>query len=260
MKDLAALTHADVSALRWVLTDVDDTVTTRGKLHPVALQALWDLHASGLKIVCVTGGSAGWADVYLRQWPLEAVIAESGTVVFERDAAGNIFRTPHPSIIEETYAARVAELEEGVRQAVPCAVLSSDQFARIYDVAWEVSSLSEKERDTVIAIARGLGASVAVSSIHINCWFAATDKYEGARSFLVGRGEREDDFARSVMYCGDAPNDQVMFSRLPLSFGVGTVRDNQHKFTNLPAFCAPSGYGEGFSEIAHAVIRARKTI
>lgn len=258
MKPLSALASSDVSDLRWVLTDVDDTITTQGKLHPVALQALWDLHDAGLKVVCVTGGSAGWADVYLRQWPLEAVIAESGTVVFERDAAGVIFRTPHPSIDEDTYAHRVNELEIRVREAVPHALLSSDQFARIYDVAWEVSPLSEKEKEMVITIAHALGASVAVSSIHINCWFAATDKYEGARSFLVSRGEREEDFSRTVMYCGDAPNDQVMFSRLSLSFGVGTVRENQHKFTTLPAFCASSGYGEGFSEIARAVIGAKR--
>lgn len=258
MKNLSDLCFTDISDLQWVLTDVDDTITTKGKLHPVALEALWAYHDAGLKVVCVTGGSAGWGDVYLRQWPVEAVVAESGTVFFEKDRTGNILRTPHPSIKEEGYRERARNLISAVLLEVPEARLSSDQFARIYDIAWETSGLSETEKNAIRQVALAQGACVATSSIHINCWFADTNKYEGARYFLDRRGVAETSLARSAMYCGDAPNDQVMFSRIPLSFGVGTVRENRERFDVLPAFCAEKSYGEGFHEICQRVLMVRK--
>lgn len=35
-------------------------------------------------------------------------------------------------------------------------------------------------------------------------------------------------------YCGDAPNDQVMFSRFPVSFGVGNIKKRE---LNRCSFC-----------------------
>ena len=57
MKALAELEHR---AVRAVLFDIDDTLTTAGKLTAQAYAALEQLQAAGKRAVAVTGRPAGW--------------------------------------------------------------------------------------------------------------------------------------------------------------------------------------------------------
>lgn len=59
MQALENLTHQEASAVQFLLTDVDDTITTEGKLRPVALEALYRLKDAGIRTICVTGGLLG---------------------------------------------------------------------------------------------------------------------------------------------------------------------------------------------------------
>ena len=61
-----------------VFTDIDDTLSSAGKILPVAYNALWQLHDAGLKIVPITGRAAGHVDHIARFWPVDAVIGENG--------------------------------------------------------------------------------------------------------------------------------------------------------------------------------------
>ena len=65
-------------AIRVVLTDIDDTLTSGGKLTAPAYEALERLHASGRIVVPVTGRPAGWCDHIARMWPVDAVVGENG--------------------------------------------------------------------------------------------------------------------------------------------------------------------------------------
>ncbi|HZJ88546.1 MAG TPA: haloacid dehalogenase, partial [Sphaerochaeta sp.] len=65
MKDLSALTAQEAKAVTFLLTDVDDTITSDGELRPVALAALYRLREAGIRTILITGGSAGWGDIYL---------------------------------------------------------------------------------------------------------------------------------------------------------------------------------------------------
>lgn len=68
--------------IRYVLMDIDDTLTQRGKLLDSSYTALWRLHKAGLVVIPVTGRPAGWCDLIARQWPVDAVIGENGALVF----------------------------------------------------------------------------------------------------------------------------------------------------------------------------------
>ncbi len=56
----APLAGMPASGLDGLLTDIDDTMTTGGRLHASAYRALERLHESGLKIVPVTGRRWSW--------------------------------------------------------------------------------------------------------------------------------------------------------------------------------------------------------
>ncbi len=56
-------------AVRGVLTDIDDTLTTEGSLTAEAYGAPERLQGSGLLVVPITGRPAGWCDHIARMWP-----------------------------------------------------------------------------------------------------------------------------------------------------------------------------------------------
>lgn len=261
LRNLSLLSEEEARNVTFLLTDVDDTITTNGKLHPKALQALWDLQDAGIRTICVTGGSAGWGDTYLRQWPVEAVLSESGAVCLYREG-GRICKFVHPSIVEEGYQNRAKAMIEAVLAAVPEAKLSSDQFARIFDIAFDHGSeppfLDADQIAKVVELCRSYGAGTAVSSIHVNAWFGTFDKYLGTQAFFSDvLGIKEAELTLHSCYCGDAPNDQVMFKRFPLSFGVGNLAKQVKVMNILPRYLATFEGGAGFAQIVASLLDKR---
>ena len=77
--------------MRGVLLDIDETLTTEGRLTAPAYGALEALHEAGLMVVPVTGRPAGWCDHIARMWPVDAVVGENGAFYFRYDrAAGRL--------------------------------------------------------------------------------------------------------------------------------------------------------------------------
>ena len=134
-------TEEDKERLQIVISDVDDTITKNGKLYPDVLEAMWRIKASGRTIVLVTGGSVGWSDAYLRQWPVDAVIAESGAVMICHGKDEDVVQIVNPVINkEEVFSKRRLLLEK--TEGLP---LSSDQCARVFDIAYDKKKMNEYE-------------------------------------------------------------------------------------------------------------------
>jgi HAD superfamily hydrolase (TIGR01484 family) len=262
---LSALTGKDAEQVSFFLTDVDDTVTTGGRLLPAALESLWKLHEAGIRVILVTGGSAGWADTYFRQWPVDAVITESGAIAWYRDEQGKRCRIDHPAIEQKDYRRRADRLIERVLTEVPGSKLSVDQFCRIYDIAFdhheEEPWLDETGIEAIKSICLEEGASFGVSSIHVNCWFGDYTKLSMVQYFLeTVYGMTFDDMLVRSVYCGDAPNDAPLFSFFPLSFGVANVLSHADSISCLPAYVSSEIGGQGFSLIVDAVLGGRKPV
>ena len=68
----------EAEKLRWVLCDIDDTITEKGKLPAASYDALWRIHDAGIHVIPVTGRPAGWCDLIVREWPVDAVVGENG--------------------------------------------------------------------------------------------------------------------------------------------------------------------------------------
>ncbi|MFA5912459.1 MAG: HAD-IIB family hydrolase, partial [Burkholderiales bacterium] len=87
MKALATLPAALLRDIRGVFCDIDDTLTSEGKLTARAYTALERLHAAGKLVVPITGRPAGWCDHIARMWPVDAVVGENGAFYFYYDGA-----------------------------------------------------------------------------------------------------------------------------------------------------------------------------
>ena len=68
----------DARAIDTLLFDIDETLTTEGKLTAAAYAALERLKRAGKRVVPVTGRPAGWCDHIARMWPVDAVVGENG--------------------------------------------------------------------------------------------------------------------------------------------------------------------------------------
>jgi len=268
MRPISDLTREEARGVRFVLMDIDDTLTREGKLLPSSYSALWKLRAAGLVVVPVTGRPAGWCDLIAREWPVDGVVGENGALAFwEEKASGSGGRLPvlkqafHAAAVRNDHPV-LSRVKERTLAEVPGLRVSKDQFARLFDLALDfaeedpVLPLSEAAR--VKAIAEEEGAVAKVSSIHVNVWMGKYDKLSMAERFLTERfgwdGAREE---RSVVFVGDSPNDEPMFARFPLACAVANIRRYGDLVKRLPAFVSGAECGDGFAEIAAALLEKR---
>src|SRR5215213_2131587 len=134
MKLLAAL---DASSVQVVLFDIDDTLTTSGKLTAEAYGALEELKRAGKLVVPVTGRPAGWCDHIARMWPVDAVIGENGAFYMRYDdVARKLVRRFAVSEAERVaQRARLATIGAEITRDVAGCALASDQHYRETDLA-----------------------------------------------------------------------------------------------------------------------------
>ena len=62
MKPISSMPASARRAIRGVFTDIDDTLTTSGRLTAAAYTAMERLQAAGIAVVPITGRPAGWCD------------------------------------------------------------------------------------------------------------------------------------------------------------------------------------------------------
>ena len=267
MKPISAMTAGEASGVRYILMDIDDTLTRNGKLLASSYSALWKLKEAGLKVIPVTGRPAGWCDLIAREWPVDGVVGENGALAFWEEADISRDRLPalkaeyHPNAVKNDHPV-LLRVKERAFAEFPELRLAKDQFARLFDIALDfaeeepVLPLSAAER--VRAIAEEEGARAKVSSIHVNVWMGNYDKLSMTERFLAGRfGWRAGAGDREVVFVGDSPNDVPMFARFPLACAVANVSRYGSLVAPLPAYAASRECGDGFAEIAEVILSLR---
>ncbi|WP_235984395.1 HAD-IIB family hydrolase [Mesorhizobium neociceri] len=264
MRPLADFTALDRRNIAVVLTDIDDTLTDKGRLPAKAYAALERLKQAGFIVTPVTGRPAGWCDLIARQWPVDGVIGENGAFYFRYDdAKKRIVRHYAKSAAErQADAARLKEIEQTVLREVPGAAVAADQAYREADLAIDfcedVAPLPKTEVLKIVGIFQRYGATAKISSIHVNGWFGKYDKLSTSRLFLRDCfGIDIDHDKDSIVFVGDSPNDAPMFGFFPNSVGVANVLDFAGELPASPAFVTSGRGAEGFAELADALIAAK---
>jgi HAD superfamily hydrolase (TIGR01484 family) len=250
--------------LRFILCDIDDTVTTEGKLTARAYAAMERLSESGLSVIPITGRPGGWCDHIARMWPVAGVVGENGAFYFRYDGKTRTMQRRFWLDEAQRKSARVRleKLRGEILAAVPRAGIASDQPYReadlAIDFAEDVGPLDRAEIDRIVAMFEAAGARAKVSSIHVNGWFGDFDKLAMTRVmmrevFAVDLDRDKD----SCLFIGDSPNDAPMFGFFPLSVGVANVRDFEDRLQAKPAYVAEGRGGGGFAEMADRVLVGR---
>jgi HAD superfamily hydrolase (TIGR01484 family) len=247
-----------------VFTDIDDTLTTEGRLHADAYAALERLAEAGLWVAPITGRPAGWCDMIARFWPVAGVVGENGAFYFhyDREAKRMIRRFAQPDAVRAANREKLSRLGAKILAEVPGAAIAADQLYREADLAIDfcedVPPLSREKVDRVIELFAEAGAVAKISSIHVNGWFGDYDKLTMTKRFVSDAlGIDLDREKRRFVFAGDSPNDAPMFAYFPNACGVANVADFAGRMAHLPAYVTDARGGAGFVEIADALLSAR---
>ncbi len=261
LRPLAEFPRRDRSRLVGLLTDIDDTITTEGRLSAAAYTALERLQAAGLKVIPVTGRPAGWCDHIARMWPVDAVVGENGAFWMRYDGDARRLRTVFAGDPPPDRQSRIGLLAAEILAAVPGCALASDQFSRISDLAIDycedVAPLPPAAVDAIVRHMEAAGMRAKVSSIHVNGWFGDFDKLSTTRRMLAEEfGVSLDSAAERARWAfiGDSPNDAPMFGFFQNSVGVANVMDFADRLDASPAWITRARSGAGFVELAEALL------
>jgi HAD superfamily hydrolase (TIGR01484 family) len=251
-------------ALRGILCDIDDTLTTNGQLTAAAYAALERLPNAGLPVIPITGRPAGWCDHIARMWPVAAVVGENGAFYFRYDRGERVMRR----VFADAPAARarnrdqLAAIGREIIEAVPGCTIAADQPYRETDLAVDycedVPRLPREAVDRIVDLMRARGLTAKVSSIHVNGWFGAYDKLSMARRLMREEFGVDLDGARAAYaFVGDSPNDAPMFAHFPSAVGVANIADFAGRLAHEPRYVTQARGGAGFREVADFLLAAR---
>ena len=264
---MLALQNMDLSVaahIRYVLTDIDDTLTTDGQLTAAAYIALERLSKAGLTVIPITGRPAGGCDHIARMWPVFAVVGENGAFYMRYDPAQRRMQTHHWTSAERRLANRhkLDALAAEILQKVPGAALASDQTYRLADLAIDfcedVDPLPELAVKQIVSLFEAAGALAKVSSIHVNGWFGAYDKLSMTQTLFAREfGIHIQDYPTQALFIGDSPNDEPLFEFFDYSVGVANIQSQLHRLTHRPKFVTLSKGGAGFVEMAEFLLATR---
>ncbi len=247
--------------VRYVLTDIDDTLTLDGRLPAAALAAMERLEAAGKHVIPITGRPAGWCDHIARMWPVEAVVGENGAFYYRYDRAlrkmqRSYFKSAHARAADRR---QLEDLKVKILSEVPGSAVSADQAYREADLAIDfcedVQRLSPPAVDRIVQLFEAAGAQAKVSSIHVNGWFGAYDKLTMTRRLFREVFKEDLEAVKAqVVFAGDSPNDQPMFAFFPNAVGVANVRQFAGRMNALPAWVTNQTGGLGFAEMVEVLL------
>ena len=247
--------------IRYVLTDIDDTLTIKGRLPAVVFAAMEDLQRAGIRVIPITGRPAGWCDHIARMWPVDGLVGENGAFYFRYDGREKKMIRRFWKSKEERRAdrARLDIIREKILSSVPGCGVAADQAYREADLAIDfcedVPALPMPSVEAVKAIFEANGATAKISSIHVNGWFGDYDKLSMSRLMFEEEFNVDMDAVREqVIFCGDSPNDSPMFGFFPHSVGVANVRAFESQLTAPPTWVTRTEGGLGFAEMVKVLL------
>ncbi|RKP47077.1 HAD-IIB family hydrolase [Pararobbsia silviterrae] len=255
MRDLSSSPSAHFADVRFVLTDMDETLTYQGRLHASTYLALERLQHRGIRVIPVTAAPAGWCDQMARMWPVDGVIAENGGLFLQRDTDGHAVARRFWHLAEDLASVRerLDTLSNTVRREVPHAILADDQDFRLASLAFR---RTDRETDTRILDALvGAGADATINNLWVLAWFGGYNKLSMALRVLQQTyGVEAAEAVRVVAYSRDSVNDAPMFEYFTHTAGVSTVVNDLPDLPVPPRWITRGPGGAGFVEFADAIL------
>ncbi|WP_150686097.1 HAD-IIB family hydrolase [Pandoraea iniqua] len=261
MQTLSLAPVQQFSTVQFVLTDMDETLTYRGRLAAATYSALERLQDSGIRVIPVTAAPAGWCDQMARMWPVDGVIAENGGLFLSRGHDGHsVTRTYwHAPEDVDGVQRQLQSIAAQIEVSLPHAQRADDQAFRLTSLAYRRSG-AEQDQQIVRALINA-GADATINNLWVLGWLGGYDKLSMSKRILAEAFSVDAATARDVVaYSGDSTNDAPMFAYFQHTAGVSTVVDYLPQLPVPPAWITQGPGGAGFVEFAQAILRGRPAV
>ena len=249
---LLNLNQTDLSDIRLIASDVDGTLTLNGKFASDFISTLLDLQSAGIKVLLVTGRSAGWVSALVNYLPVAGAIAENGGLFLQPNGQQDLLSSvpnlsKHRIFLENTF--------HHIKQKFPNLQTSTDNQFRITDWTFDVNDLSTDDIQAISSQCQQMGWSFTYSNVQCHIKPVHQDKATGLLSVLNNHFPEIN--SQQVLTVGDSPNDEAMFDAdlFPISVGVANVRHYQDKMLHLPKYVTQASEFSGFSELAKLLLQ-----
>lgn len=254
LRPLSEISSTCLSNIRLVATDMDGTLTKRGKFTATLLQALEDLAASGIQVLIVTGRSAGWVSGLSSLMPIAGAMAENGGLFFPSGNQKPVTLTPIPDLAE--HRQNLAMAFKQLQTKFPQIQESADNRFRITDWTFDVAALSSSELQTLDNLCQQMGWGFTYSNVQCHIKPQGQDKAVGLLQVLREYSSKYS--SEQIITVGDSPNDESLFNQsyFPVSVGVANVLEYVNKLQYQPAYVTTSAEGEGFCELSSYLLKS----
>jgi len=229
---LSEVSSASLSNIRLIATDMDGTLTRRGKFTPVLLQALEDLAAADIKVLIVTGRSAGWMSGLSSLMPVAGGMAENGGLYFPPGNQKSVVLTPIPDLAQ--HRQHLAKTFKNLQTKFPQIQESADNCFRITDWTFDVAALHQDELETLDNLCQQMDWGFTYSNVQCHIKPQGQDKAVGLLQVL--REYLPQYSPEQIITVGDSPNDESLFDcrYFPVSVGVANVLEYMNKLKYHP--------------------------
>lgn len=261
MKPFAQFPRNYKKNIRYVLTDIDDTLSIKGRIPSASFTAMEQLQESDILVILITGRPAGWCDHMARMWPVDGLVGENGAFYFRYDESNKkmIRRYYKTEKQRSNDQKKLERIKQEILQKVPGCRVSADQAYREADLAIDfcedVPSIPMEDVEKIVRCFERAGAQAKISSIHVNGWFGDYDKLTMTHLFFkeVFRSDL-DKIKEQVIFTGDSPNDVPMFDYFPHSVGVANIVRFKKTIDHKPAWVTENEGGYGFAEMVKTLL------
>ena len=174
LPNLSEISSTSFLHIRLIATDMDGTLTRRGKFTPALLQALEDLAAADIKVMIVTGRSAGWVSGLSAMMPVAGAIAENGGLYFPSENQKPVILTPIADL--DQHRQHLATTFKNLQTKFPQIQESADNRFRITDWTFDVAGLSQDELQTLDNLCQQMGWGFTYSNVQCHIKPQGQDK------------------------------------------------------------------------------------
>jgi HAD superfamily hydrolase (TIGR01484 family) len=249
----SSLSYVDfLTNIRLIATDMDGTLTCKGKFTQALLQAFQELATAGIQVVIVTGRSAGWVSGIATYLPVAGAIAENGGLFY---LAGNDNPIALTSITNlSTHRHQLATVFAELQAQFPQIKESNDNRFRITDWTFDVADLSACDLNKMDELCQTMGWGFTYS--HVQCHIKPLKQDKAVGLLRVLQEYFPEVNQQQVVTVGDSPNDESLFNAdyFPLSVGVANVLEYIERLGYKPAYVTTSAEGEGFCELVKRLL------
>jgi HAD superfamily hydrolase (TIGR01484 family) len=237
--------------IQLIATDIDGTLTRDGKFTRELLESIDLLNAKGIKLLLVTGRSAGWVSAVNNYLPVVGSIAENGGVYFNTDGEFDFLtRIDRIEAHRQQLANRFWELQE----CYPQIQESIDNQFRITDWTFDITGLTDLELKQIASNCQTWDYSFTFSTIQ--CHIKPPNQDKGVAILQVLNQYFPELKPTQIITVGDSPNDASMFDRslFPHSVGVANIQHYTSQLTHQPQYITKLPEVAGFCELVNLLI------